>query len=325
MMSAAPSSSWPSTPPLHLSSNPPNPSSTPPTAAPTPPPYSTSSHPHYAAPVEATPNPDYVAAAAAYTHSQPFIQQKEPTVGQTSALLAGASVGATMSGGGLGVGAVGGVSGGRAPYGYDASASMRGGLPAADVESSPFGVRLYYSLNRMGSHYLSKTIVYVKSRWLGFFSLIFLYVCRVYFRGGFFIVSYGLGIFLLNLLIGFLSPQVDPESQVGLGGDVGDDGEEGEESMQLPVRDAEEYRPFQRRLPEYKFWLSGSRAVLIALVMTFFNAFDLPVFWPILLIYFLLLFFLTMKQQIKRMIKYRYLPFSWGKQTYGDITRKSGK
>lgn len=51
--------------------------------------------------------------------------------------------------------------------------------------------------------------------------------------------------------------------------------------------------------------------------MTFFPFFDIPVFWPILLTYWLLLFFLTMRNQISHMIRYRYLPFSWGKAKYG--------
>jgi hypothetical protein len=39
-----------------------------------------------------------------------------------------------------------------------------------------------------------------------------------------------------------------------------------------------------------------------------------PVFWPILLMYWVVLFFITMKRQIRHMIKHRYLPFSMGKQ-----------
>jgi hypothetical protein len=41
-----------------------------------------------------------------------------------------------------------------------------------------------------------------------------------------------------------------------------------------------------------------------------------PVFWPILLLYWIVLFVLTMKRQIRHMIKYRYVPFSLGKQRY---------
>lgn len=48
--------------------------------------------------------------------------------------------------------------------------------------------------------------------------------------------------------------------------------------------------------------------------MTFFSVFDVPVFWPILLSYWVVLFVLTMRRQISHMIKYRYVPFSTGKQ-----------
>jgi hypothetical protein len=61
------------------------------------------------------------------------------------------------------------------------------------------------------------------------------------------------------------------------------------------------------------------KSVIIGLVMTFFSFFDVPVFWPILLMYWCILFVVTMKRQIKHMIKYRYIPFSWGKKVSGVI------
>lgn len=56
------------------------------------------------------------------------------------------------------------------------------------------------------------------------------------------------------------------------------------------------------------------KAFCIAFVLTFFSAFDVPVFWPILLFYWIVLFVSTMKRQIMHMIKYRYVPFTFGKQ-----------
>ena len=79
-------------------------------------------------------------------------------------------------------------------------------------------------------------------------------------------------------------------------------------------------RPFARKLPEFKFWHSCIKSVWIAFLMTFFTVFDVPVFWPILLIYFLILFVSQMRRQIRHMIKHRYVPFSWGKTKY-----KAGK
>ncbi|VDK33356.1 unnamed protein product [Taenia asiatica] len=54
-------------------------------------------------------------------------------------------------------------------------------------------------------------------------------------------------------------------------------------------------------------------ATIISILCTFFSFFDLPVFWPILLIYFLTLFYVTMRRQIEHMIRYKYLPFTYGK------------
>lgn len=69
----------------------------------------------------------------------------------------------------------------------------------------------------------------------------------------------------------------------------------------------------------YLFCFHGSRysftkAFCIGFVMTFFSAFDVPVFWPILLCYWIVLFVLTMRRQIAHMIKYKYVPFNLGKQ-----------
>lgn len=68
-----------------------------------------------------------------------------------------------------------------------------------------------------------------------------IYILRVYYVQGFYVVSYGLGIYVLNLLIGFFSPKVDPEL-------------EALDGASLPTKGADEFRPFVRRLPEFKFW-----------------------------------------------------------------------
>jgi hypothetical protein len=68
---------------------------------------------------------------------------------------------------------------------------------------------------------------------------------------------------------------------------------------ELPTRQNEEFRPFIRRLPEFKFWYSATKATVIAFLCTFFELFNVPVFWPILVMYFITLFCITMKRQIK--------------------------
>ncbi|XP_024016222.1 protein RER1A [Eutrema salsugineum] len=143
---------------------------------------------------------------------------------------------------------------------------------------------------RLYQYYLDKTTPHAVNRWIGTLVMAGIYFLRVYYVQGFYIITYALGIYVLNLLIGFLSPLVDPEL---------DDTSDG---PMLPTKGSDEFKPFIRRLPEFKFWYSMTKAFFIAFVMTFFSFFDIPVFWPILLCYWIALFALTMRRQISHMI-----------------------
>jgi hypothetical protein len=168
--------------------------------------------------------------------------------------------------------------------------------------------------SRAFQYYLDRSTSHATGRWLGTLAVAAIYALRVYMVQGFYIVSYGLGIYLLNLLIGFLSPMVDPELDPSAAPD----------GPALPMRGSDEFKPFIRRLPEFKFWYAITKAFVVAFVMTFFSVFDVPVFWPILLCYWIVLFVLTMKRQIMHMIKYKYVPFSIGKQKYGGKKSAAG-
>ncbi|CAH8473527.1 unnamed protein product [Schistosoma rodhaini] len=105
----------------------------------------------------------------------------------------------------------------------------------------------------------------------------------LYFSQGYHVVTYLMGIFLLNRLIDFLSPKIVPETST---------------DEVLPTKSSEEFRPFLRKLPELKFWNSCTICLLISIFCTFLSFLDVPVFWPILVMYFVLLFYVTMKRQI---------------------------
>lgn len=86
-----------------------------------------------------------------------------------------------------------------------------------------------------------------------------------------------------------------------------------DQGPELPTRSNEEFRPFIRRLPEFKFWYAISKSTVIGIFCTFFDVFNIPVFWPILVMYFITLFCITMKRQIKvsinQTINFIYIPF----------------
>lgn len=160
---------------------------------------------------------------------------------------------------------------------------------------------------------LDKWTPYKVSRWLFALSLLILFALRILLLQGFYIIAYGLGIFHLNLFISFLTPKIDPAM----------DFDADENGPRLPLNANEEFRPFIRRLPEFKFWQSLVVSTLMGLFFTCFEWFNIPVFWPILVMYFFILFFLTMKRQIMHMIKYKYLPFTHGKPQYQEFQRTS--
>lgn len=180
------------------------------------------------------------------------------------------------------------------------------GADTENTSASPAALvsRWNFLVSQRIQYYLDKATPYVLRRWIAFAVIGFIYVVRVCYIQGFYVVSYALGIYILNLLIAFLSPQVDPEI------------EELRDGPTLPTRRNDEFRPFVRRLPEFKFWYSITKAFCIAFFMTFFSIFDVPVFWPILLFYWFALFTATMRRQIQHMIRYKYVPFTSGKKRY---------
>ncbi|OCF36806.1 hypothetical protein I316_01402 [Kwoniella heveanensis BCC8398] len=210
-------------------------------------------------------------------------------------------------------------------------AGIRGGLPEEKnvaqlvKENTNVYARKFQAL-------LDRSTPHVLERWLVTLGLFLLFALNVVLRQGWYIVCYALAIYLLNLFLAFLQPRFDPSLAADLAADDVEEGAPG-----LPGSEAkspggirglmkgfssggedEEFRPFIRRLPEFKFWYSATKANGIALLCTITRATDVPVYWPILVIYFLTLFGLTMRRQIQHMIKYKYVPFDLGKKTrYG--------
>ena len=136
--------------------------------------------------------------------------------------------------------------------------------------------------------YLDKSTPYTTYRWAGTGVGLLIFFIRIVVAEGWYIVAYSLGIYLLNLFLAFLSPKFDPSMQAA----EQDDGLEGAASP-LPHTTDDEFRPFIRRLPEFKFWHNASRAVAIAFVCSWFEMFNVPVFWPVLVVYWIILFCLT--------------------------------
>ncbi|EKM81116.1 hypothetical protein AGABI1DRAFT_84050 [Agaricus bisporus var. burnettii JB137-S8] len=187
------------------------------------------------------------------------------------------------------------------------------------VEPSPIQnvTAQYTKLKRQYQQLLDRWTPHVLHRWLATSCLVAIFMLRIIFTQGWYIVCYAHAIYLLNLLLAFLQPKFDPSLQEDLLADEIEGGGEAEASP-LPSQRDDEFRPFVRRLPEWQFWLSSTRATVVSLFCTTSEVFNVPVYWPILVIYFLVLLTLTMRRQIQHMIKYKYVPFDIGRKTrYG--------
>jgi hypothetical protein len=161
---------------------------------------------------------------------------------------------------------------------------------------------------------LDTSTPYKLQRWLFACVLLILFLYRIIAAQGYYVVIYTLGIYLLTQFTLFLSPQFGT-----LDMDIMEDDMEDEPT--LPVNNDDEFKPFIRRLPEFKFWHNTVRATLLAFVCAFIPFFDIPVFWPILLMYFIVITYLSMKKQIDHMIKHHYVPFDIGKKKYNKFDK----
>ncbi|KAI0294396.1 retrieval of early ER protein Rer1 [Russula brevipes] len=177
------------------------------------------------------------------------------------------------------------------------SSSEATGETSASLQNIP---ATYARLKRQYQQTLDRITPHIFSRWVGTTVTIAIFELRILYAQGWYIDAHA--IYLLNLLLAFLQPNDTPSP--------------------LPSTRDDEFRPFVRRLPEWQFWLSTTRATLISFFMTFSAVFDVPVYWPILVMYFCVLFVLTMRRQLQHMIKYRYVPFDWGRKTRYGATGK---
>ena len=70
-----------------------------------------------------------------------------------------------------------------------------------------------------------------------------------------------------------------------------------------------------RSLNEFHYWQQVTISGLVSLLCTFSEVFNFPVFWPLLFLYFFLLVCVTMKKQLRHMVKYGYNPWDFGSKT----------
>eukprot|EP01017_Pseudomicrothorax_dubius_P022659 TRINITY_DN244_c0_g1_i1.p1 TRINITY_DN244_c0_g1~~TRINITY_DN244_c0_g1_i1.p1 ORF type:complete len:191 (-),score=25.88 TRINITY_DN244_c0_g1_i1:209-781(-) len=161
---------------------------------------------------------------------------------------------------------------------------------------------------------LERYVLYYKARWLIAIGLVLVYLIRIWAVGGFYVISYSYGLYIIHLFVQFLTPMGLPDI------DEEDDGQVVIDGLPTTMRqvDSDEFKPYVRTIGEFLLWKKLMLAGIVALVLTLTRAFDFPVFWPFLLFYFFFLCFLTVRKQFRHMAKYGYgFVADSGKRKYG--------
>ncbi len=65
-------------------------------------------------------------------------------------------------------------------------------------------------------------------------------------------------------------------------------------------------------------------AFMVSIGLSYVEFLNIPVFWPLLVMYFIMVVIVTFKTKIAHMIKYNYIPIDIGKRTYGNNKANRG-
>ncbi|GKT31813.1 Retrieval of early ER protein Rer1 like protein [Aduncisulcus paluster] len=168
--------------------------------------------------------------------------------------------------------------------------------------------------DRILDKYLNISIPYKQQRWIVLGIYAFLFILRCILSSAPFhyvLVMYCLYVYTIVHLLLVLTPNKMPVDMLQ------DKDEEGlsVDMLRLPTRDDErdddEYKPFIPKLPEFKFWWLLVKAHTIAFICTFFPILDIPVYWPILIIYLVVVVVSTFSSEYKKWVEYNYVPFDF--------------
>ncbi|KAJ6237212.1 protein rer1 [Anaeramoeba flamelloides] len=162
---------------------------------------------------------------------------------------------------------------------------------------------IFLPITRKYQHVIDFLKPELEFRWISLMFLLTFYLFRVFYLRKFYLVTYILGIFLLQTLVLFITPTRLVRKEAN-------------KSPLLPKVNNIDTKPFIGKLSEFQLFIRFFQAVLISLICTFIPFLDFDVSWVVLFSFFLLLVVITLRQEIKKMVKYNYFPFNFKKKNY---------
>lgn len=143
-------------------------------------------------------------------------------------------------------------------------------------------------------------------RWISTALLLLYYIRRITIIKTHSVVTYFIGVYLLHATILFLTPKDE---------NIPDPFENVEDESYNPRNIDNDFRPYVRRLPEFDFWKTCTQILVMAYFITLFPFLNLPVYVPMLVIYFVFVVCVTCYKLWQHSKKFKYSLFPTGKST----------
>lgn len=152
----------------------------------------------------------------------------------------------------------------------------------------------------LNQHLRDKISPFPTYRWAVTGVLALLYVIRLINIKSHAVITYCALVYLLHAFILFATPK-DNSIPSPFENSTNE-----EEDNYIPSNIDNDFKPYVRRLPEYDFWVFTSEIVGVSYFLTFFSFTSIPVFVPILIIYFVFILLMTFWKLYKHSRKFQY-------------------
>ena len=142
-----------------------------------------------------------------------------------------------------------------------------------------------------------------KPRWIVTVGLLGLFFVRILVSKSHHLIAYCLSVYLVHGFILFATPKDENIP----------DPFEADDSEYAPANIDNNLRPFVRNMPEFSYWSFCTKLIIGSIILSFFSFTDIPVYTPILVIYFIFMIFATIIKLWQHSSKYNYNPFNFTK------------
>lgn len=143
-------------------------------------------------------------------------------------------------------------------------------------------------------------------RWAALAGVFLLFLFKVLYDDTHHLILYCMAVYLFHGYILFATPK---DESIPDPFELDEEEKEETTSEYSTANIDNNLRPFIRNMPEYTFWLFCTKVVLVCFALSLTPLTDIPVYTPILVVYFVFMAVATLIKLYNHSRKYNYNPF----------------